>query len=327
MTSTAPRPVVAPSPEAGFSLLELLVASGLLLIVTGIVTTGLMEMTTSQRTIWNRTEMHSGVRSATELLQQEVGQAGRVALPAAVTLHAMVPAGATTMTLTPSVSGIFVNELLVLDTGANAETVKVSAINAVTKVVTIAQSVDYNGAPLQATFRFPHMTGAVVNAVGGFTTGVIPPLAAPVGFLNGSKPNVLKLYGDINGDGNMVYVEYTCDTVAGNLYRNSMAFDAAAKPALTADQVLLSGIAANPGGVACFQYQMDAANQYVLDVAITLTVNTQQIDPTTRQLQQETKALLNVSPRNVVDAWELVGHQYGSRVQPTPGTVTTLIGL
>jgi len=327
MTIASTRQVVGHSPEAGFSLLELLVASGLLLIVTSIVTTGLMQMTTSQRTIWNRTEMHSGVRSATELLQQEVGQAGRVALPANVTLNAVAMAGATTLTLTPSVSGIFVNELLAIDTGANVETVKVSAINAVTKVVTISQSVDYNGAQLQTSLRFPHLAGAVVNAGGGFTTGVIPPAAAPVGFVKGSTPSVLKLYGDINGDGNMVYVEYTCDTVAGNLYRNSMAFDAAAKPALTADQVLLSGIAANPGGVACFQYQMDAANQYVLDVAITLTVNTQQIDPITRQLQQETKALLNVSPRNVVNAWELVGHQYGSRVQPTPATITTLIGL
>ena len=44
------------------------------------------EMTNQQQTIWNRTEMHSGIRGATELLQQEVGQAGRITLPAAVTL-------------------------------------------------------------------------------------------------------------------------------------------------------------------------------------------------------------------------------------------------
>jgi type II secretory pathway pseudopilin PulG len=327
MTIASVRPIVADSTEAGFSILELLVASTLLLIVSSIVSTGLLQMTNAQRTIWNRTEMHSGVRSATELLQQEVGQAGRVSLPATLTLNGGVASGATTMTLTPTVSGIFVNELLVLDTGANAETVKVSAVNAVTKAVTISQSVNYNGVQIQPSFRFPHPPGAAVNVGGGFTTGVIPPAAAPVNFVNGSTANVLKLYGDINGDGNMVYVEYTCDTAAGNLYRNSMPFTNAAKPPLTADQVLLSGIAANPLGVACFQYQMDAANQYVLDVAITLTVNTQQIDPITRQLQQETKALLNVSPRNVVNAWELVGHQYGSRVQPTPPTVTTLIGL
>src|SRR5580765_4086907 len=41
-----------------------------------------MQMSGSQKTIWNRTEMHSGIRGATELLQQEVGQAGRITLPA-----------------------------------------------------------------------------------------------------------------------------------------------------------------------------------------------------------------------------------------------------
>ena len=66
---------------AGFSLIELLFATGLLLIVSSIVTTALIQMTNSQKTIWNRTEMHSGIRGATELLQQEVGQAGRIATP------------------------------------------------------------------------------------------------------------------------------------------------------------------------------------------------------------------------------------------------------
>ena len=51
------------------------------------------------------------------------------------------------------------------------------------------------------------------------------------GVVNGSTANKLKMFGDINGDGNMVYVEYYCDNGdAGtdgthNLYRNVMAFD------------------------------------------------------------------------------------------------------
>src|SRR5437667_10906249 len=78
--------------ESGFSLIELLVATTLLLVVSAIVTSALMQMTAAQKTIWNRTEMHSGVRGATELLQQEVGQAGRISLPAPVTLSAAVTA-------------------------------------------------------------------------------------------------------------------------------------------------------------------------------------------------------------------------------------------
>jgi hypothetical protein len=143
---------------------------------------------------------------------------------------------------------------------------------------------------------------------------------------------VLKLYGDVNGDGNMVYVEYTCDTVGGNLYRNSMAYDAGAKPALTSNQVLLSNIQPNPGGTACFTYMPNplpvvGTNTYVLDVAITLTVQTQIKDAFTNQFQTETKALLNVSPRNVFEVWQAAsaGTAYANLVQPMPASVTALL--
>src|SRR6184192_620350 len=74
---------MAPMPrsDSGFSIIELLVATAVLLIVSSIVTSALLQMTNSQKTIWNRTEMHSGIRGATELLQQEVGQAGRISVP------------------------------------------------------------------------------------------------------------------------------------------------------------------------------------------------------------------------------------------------------
>ncbi len=69
---------IAMKKEAGFSMIELLVAMGILIVVVGAAMGVLQRLVNSQQTIWNRTEMHAGVRSATELLQQEVGQAGRV---------------------------------------------------------------------------------------------------------------------------------------------------------------------------------------------------------------------------------------------------------
>jgi hypothetical protein len=97
----------------------------------------------------------------------------------------------------------------------------------------------------------------------------------------------------------------------------------------------LSNIYPNPldAGVArpCFQYQEATVNfqgtpfTFVLDVAVTLTVQTQSLDPITRQYQTETKALLNVSPRNVFFAWQLAGIGYTERIQSTPGTVTALL--
>ena len=161
-------------------------------------------------------------------------------------------------------------------------------------------------------------------------------------YTNGSDANSLKLFGDINGDGSLVYVEYYCDNgdagTAGshNLYRNMMSYDAAGKPALTNSNILLSNVYPNPpdtGGAErpCFKYQTvtinntlnpDDSHTYVLDVAITLTVQTQLLDPITRAYQTETKALLNVSPRNVFNTWMLAGNSLWSRVQPTPQTVT-----
>jgi len=146
----------------------------------------------------------------------------------------------------------------------------------------------------------------------------------------------------------MVYVEYTCDPLpggTGNLYRNVMPFDqTAAKAAPTSSQALLTNIQTNPGGIACFTYLpsplpvitsvidpgCNCAGQgqtFVLDVAITLTVQTQLKDPITNQYQLETKALLNVSPRNVFNVWELASASgvLANRVQSMPTTVINLL--
>ena len=88
---------------------------------------------------------------------------------------------------------------------------RVGAINAAATPPTIT-----------ACFTNAHAAGTVLVPMGGFATGIIP----NSGIVNPSTESVLKLYGDINGDGKMVYVEYTCDLASGNLYRNVMPFDA-----------------------------------------------------------------------------------------------------
>jgi prepilin-type N-terminal cleavage/methylation domain-containing protein len=306
-TANAKR-MVRVSSERGFSLIELLVATGVMLAISATVTSALLQMTNSQQTIWNRTAMHSGVRSATELLQQEVGQAGRVALPATVTLSGAVSAGSHTVTVSAA-AGMFQNELLTVGTGDGLETVTVTAVNTGANQFT-------------ATFGTSHAAGDPVRALGGFATGVVPTTLA-----HGSTSTILKLYGDINGDGQMVYVEYTCDTAAGFLYRNTMPFDAGVKPSLTTAHVLLNDVQANPGSDGCFTYEQKNINgvTFVIDVAITLTVRTQHKDPVTHAYQKETKALLNVAPRNVFNAWELASISSNNRIQPMPATITALL--
>jgi len=322
------RRVVRLASEAGFSLPELLIATGVMLIISATATSGLLQLTHSQQTIWNRTEMHSGVRSATELLQQEIGQAGRIALPNTLKLQSATSAGAASATPIPStgtatatVDGIFVNELLTVGAGSSEETVKVTAVDTGAKTFT-------------ATFANAHAANEPIRALGGFQMGIVPTNAT-----NGSSATKLKMFGDINGDGRMVYVEYTCDTDAGKLYRSSMAYDtvAANKPGLGEAMVLLGNILPNPapGTTDCFTYEQKTVNvtsggvttayTFVIDVAVTLTVETQNVDSITKAKQTETKALLNVAPRNVYNVWELASDNVVDRLQPTPSTVTSLL--
>ncbi len=112
-----------------------------------------------------------------------------------------------------------------------------------------------------------------------------------------------------------------------------MSFTAASKPAETSSIIILPNILDNPadpggGGPApCFKYQQQTVgpNTYVTDVSVTLTVQTQNLDPQTHVLQQETKALLNVSPRNIFEGWQLAGGSVNNRIQPIPPTVTLLL--
>ena len=296
--------------------------------------TALKQMMMTQGTVSNRTEMHSSVRSATEVLQQEIGQAGKISLPAPpvtpVTLaSAVTVTGAATQVtvgcaaLTVScAAGMFTGEQLLIgpDTGCvpptcpNQETVALTAVVPATNQIT-------------AQFDSTHAIGAPVTVAGAFASGIVPTSAAPANFTNGSTGTLLKLYGDINGDGNMVYVEYKCDTAGGNLYRNVMPITAAVKPGLTSTKILLPNILANPGGTPCFSYQEKqvGADWYVVDVAVTLTVQTQNPDPQTNQFQTETKALLNVSPRNVFEGWQLASGGVANRIQPMPASVSALL--
>jgi len=316
--------------QLGFSLLEMMAAMLILLIVSGIVMSGMSQMMNTQGMIANRTEMHAGVRSATELLQQEIGQAGKVSLGdpnASVTLHSAVtlPLGTSkSFSLDTSPPGVaptvYPLEVLTVDLGANQEVVTVTGTSS---------------SPT-ATFVNAHAAGAPVAALGAFATGIVPPATICSGVPCGSTGTVLKLYGDLNSDGYMYYVEYTCQqgtrTAPGALYRNEMLITAASKPMLDASMILLNNVLQNPNDpnnnpVPCFNYQVQTlgSGSVVTDVAVTLTVQPQNPDPKTGTLIPETKALLNISPRNVFEVWDTAKLVDPTRAQAMPASVTSLL--
>ena len=306
MTHNLQTPATVRS-DAGFSLTEALIATAILLVLFGTSINSLRQTTELSRTVGNRNEMHSSVRGATELLQQEIGQAGRVALPGPIVmLFAMTAVGPQTVTVNTT-TGLFVGAQVVVGTGQQSETVTITALTPTS---------------LTADFKVIHNAAEFVTILGGFTSGVVPP-----SMTNGSTGNVLKIYGDINDDGVMVYAEYTCDFTANNLYRNVMAFDAASKPAVTQEMVLLNNVIANPGNAPCFTYQTEIVNgvTYVTGVAVTLSVRSQQLDANFKTQLQATKTLLNVSPRNIFLVWSMASVGVTNRLQPMPPTVLALL--
>lgn len=342
--------------QKGFSLLEMLVALAILVIVSGTVIGGMIRMTWSQSMIMNRTQLHSSVRNATEMMQQEIGQAGRVISQPGLqfTTTITVPAGATSVVASPTLTstsgtptfGLYVGEQLVVDANSTyEETVTIVAITPGTGQIT-------------ATFVNSHTTAPMpVLVLGGFASGIVPPTTKAdgtastvfsgigtaattltAGTSDGSGPQVLKLYGDINGDGTMWYVVYTCNPKldgTGTLKRYAVQ-DVNSATAITlggSGQVLLDTVYGD-SGTTCFTYSTNdtavtinggqVKQTFVVNVSVTLTVQTQNRDLQTRQPQRETKALLNVAPRNVFNAWELASAPSGyTRAQPMPGNVLT----
>ena len=302
-------------PLAGFSLLEVMAAMSILLIVSGTVVSAMLQMTKVEGSVTNQTEMHSSVRNATELLAQEVGQAGRVAVPQPITLagNVLAPAGAAApaTVAVSSATSLFVGEKIVVDTGGNRETVTLTAVNPGANTIT-------------AAFNLAHATTVPVLVAGSFVSGIVPP-----SFASGSTATKLKLYGDINGDGILRYVEYTCDAATGNFYRNVVPLTAGAKPPLDPSMFLINNILPNPGGTPCFSYQekvvQNSPINAVVNVGITLTVQTQYPDPQSHQFVKESKALLNVAPRNIFYGWQMGNAGLTDHMQPMPLSVLALL--
>jgi len=315
-TPTTPPPIRRN--DSGFTLIELLIAMGILMTISAFVMRGTLDMTRLNAQQSNLSEMHAAIRNATALLQQEVGQAGRLALPAPVTVAAPIPLGDQWVVVAPSVASIFVGEKL--------EFIGTNATGDVEEIVTVT-AVDAPNSRIRAVFTVNFVAGARVMPAGGFAEGIVPTTRT-----NGSAADKLKIVGDINGDGSIVYVEYTCDWNAGRLYRNMMAYDAATKPALTVEQVLLDNLLPNPvdpNGTPrpCFSYDQRTIYgvTYVINVAIMTTVRTDERDRTTGQFQTVTKALLNVAPRNVFNVWQVASLNYRDRIEQLPASVITLL--
>jgi prepilin-type N-terminal cleavage/methylation domain-containing protein len=309
-----------PASSAGFSLLELLVSMVVLVVISG----GVLSVIGFYQKSFGRTEirsdMYENVRGVAELMEQEIGQAGLVSLPASTLTSAVAPSALAQTVNVSSTTSMFVGEQLLVDAGNSEELVTVTALTATT---------------IKAIFAKPHTIGPPappITALGVFPSGIVPQAA-----VDGSTANVLNIFGDINADGSLVYVRYTCtpgtSAAPGTLTRSVTTITPGVN-AIAASQTLLSTVIGGAGAV-CFQYfpQTSASGfTFVSNVGFTLSVQATRPDPQTLQYSQMTKSFLNLAPRNVLAGLEwatnnpgitpaLCPNNSGCRLQAAPANV------
>ena len=228
----------------GFSLLELTCAMAILLVVGGAALYGLAVYQRSYSGTSVRQNMQSSVRTATELLQQEIGQAGAftgLGGNPSVTIAATISTGVQNVTLPAGyTSNMWVGEKLQVDLGANQETVAITAIS---------------GNVITATFTNSHPAPGNANTVISFA-GIFPN-----GILSTSDGTHLYIIGDVNGDGNLYYVAYTCTQSNTPPNYGTLMRSITLLPNNTAAQAdtLVQNVTLNPDASACFSYQPTAS--------------------------------------------------------------------
>ena len=335
--------------QTGFSLIEVMITLAILLTVSAIVMSLSFSMTVNQASVANRSDMHASVRSVTSLLQQEITQAGRISFPLPLGSTAVGGAGVTTPVLPCPEYGLGVASPLTVADPAYL----FDGIRLLVGAGHCQEIVAYNAG--NGVFKWDHPAGDPVRPAGTFGEGILAV----------SDGDNLHMFGDINADGQMVYIRYTCTqgTLAapGTLTRTRAAWNAVA---LDPPQILLRNVLCNNydpdtqtcgvpvDAIPCFTYQLydpdpavagteptpitvDGVTTnffFTLNVGVTLTAKAEFNDMQTNAPQVETKALLNVSPRNIFEAWQFSQADpsaSGTRkyIQPTPTEITTLSAL
>jgi len=299
---------------AGFTLLEMMVSMVILSLIVGGFISALSSSEQSYARIELGSDMYENVRSVAELMAQEIGQAGLVSLPT-TTLSSAVAANAAAQAVNVSqTASMYVGEQLLVDAGsANEELVTLTAVASTT---------------MSGIFKNAHASGAPVTVLGAFPSGIVP-VGATDGSTSVNEPgkSVLNMYGDINSDGSLVYIRYTCDTsvTPGTLTRSVTTITPGVNT-IAAAQTLLSTLIPNPGGTPCFQYTSypvgTPSNTYVTNVGLTISVQSLARDPQTQAYLTMTKSFLDLSPRNVLAGFELGNAGLTTRLQAQPPNVS-----
>jgi Tfp pilus assembly protein PilW len=182
----------------GFTILELLISVLILIPImaaaVSLFSLGANQHTTEQNSIDSNQEAESGL----EMMTMELAQAGSHGDRATTTSAGIAASSSAQSVAVASSSGFTAGDYVDVDTGANHEMVKLTAVTS---------------GHITGVFRTAHASGIPVRLFAQpYMTGVIKP--AGLGANASTDVTTLRFFGDINGDGNVSYVEYVYD--AGN---------------------------------------------------------------------------------------------------------------
>ncbi len=343
--------------ERGFSLLELMVSLAILLVISS---AAFLALNQNQKVfVTNSTSgtMYATVRSAAELIAQEIGQAGTLcgiastsSGPACVNAYLSGVSSATSITISSNQSFyLYPGEKLTIDPNSiNREVVQISTVSCY--LCTTA------AVGLQTALKKTHSSGtppsaAPVTAQGVIWNGVVVPSVDPNTFLRypTASPteivsNKLGLLGDINGDGTLMYVEYTCDFNSSQLTRSisTVSVTSASFTKSTQNDVLVDNLqfiapsAYTNSFKYCFSFPLptsvDVTNPndssvktYPItpQVSLLISVQSPNVDPQTGHQLKFTKSFLNLSPRNSVAALDDGSNNVWETLQELPPSVTS----
>jgi Tfp pilus assembly protein PilV len=305
--------------SGGFSLLEALISLAILMIITATALGGMSRYQRNYHSSELQRTLHQQMRGALEQMAQEIGQAGMTASGIATNADTTVVNKITevvdsqTFKLT-NTTGIFKGQTIVIDyNGTKDENVKVATVNRTTNVITVSN------------MAYPHQVNDPVYVQGIYPTGVLPPNVTGKNYSDSTK---LKVYGDINADGTMDFVIYSCpsnasDTNPGKFerYTYDMADGACVSSkwtGTTRKTVLLDNVTScqfsyspvsgyatvtDPKTSSTIQDGTSGDLRFVLGVGVTITARSALRDPATGDYFRLTKSYLNIQPRNIVSGY------------------------
>lgn len=274
---------------AGFSLMDAMVSAAL---TVGLVLSVLYAADVYQKSYLETQigmDLQQSLRGVTELMAQEIGQAGLLSPPVKTLTAPVQPSTTPREIAVESAQGLFVGEKVLLGAAGSQEFTTVAAVGS---------------GSFQAAVAGNHPSGAPVTALGVFPEGILPD----------STSTRLRVFGDLKGDGGLELVSYVCDPAAGTLTR--VVVPIGSSPSAS---VLLNRLTANPMGDPCFRLKTTnfAGWTFVTDVEVTLSTRSQAPNPRTgRQIEKTMK--FKAASRNVAAALRLAIDGKTERLQPTP---------